>query len=115
MLLEKTEDVIDKLNGIRLLGVWAIVSSIIALAHGLDLKVVAESVEAEEQRKLLRLLRCDRMQGYLSSTAVAKHTMAEILRAESAAITQRQLQRLNLGKPKFDERRRVRRQPATRA
>jgi EAL domain-containing protein (putative c-di-GMP-specific phosphodiesterase class I) len=156
MLLEKTEDVIDKLNAIRLMGVqvaiddfgtgysslrylarlpidtlkidrsfvtamtddaddMAIVSSIIALAHGLDLKVVAEGVETEEQRKLLRLLRCDQMQGYLFSAPVAKDTMAEILRAESAAITQRHLQRLDLSKADFDERRLVRRRPATRA
>jgi EAL domain-containing protein (putative c-di-GMP-specific phosphodiesterase class I) len=37
----------------------AIVSSIISLAHGLDMTVVAEGVETEEQRKRLRLLRSD--------------------------------------------------------
>ena len=36
-----------------------------SLAHSLDLKVVAEGVETEEQAKLLRLLRCDMLQGYL--------------------------------------------------
>jgi PAS domain S-box-containing protein len=43
----------------------ALVTNIIALAHSLDLKVVAEGVEEEEQDKLLRLLRCDELQGYL--------------------------------------------------
>ncbi len=48
----------------------AIVSTIIALAHDLDLKVVAEGVETEDQARLLRLLKCDAMQGYLFSKPV---------------------------------------------
>ena len=44
-----------------------IVSTIISLAHCLNLKVVAEGVETQEQLQLLRLLRCDEMQGYLFS------------------------------------------------
>ena len=45
----------------------ALVSTIINLAHALQLKVVAEGVETEEQARLLRLLSCDEMQGYLFS------------------------------------------------
>jgi PAS domain S-box-containing protein/diguanylate cyclase (GGDEF)-like protein len=45
----------------------ALVSTIISLAHALNLKVVAEGVETEEQASLLRLLNCDEMQGYLFS------------------------------------------------
>jgi EAL domain-containing protein (putative c-di-GMP-specific phosphodiesterase class I) len=37
----------------------AIVSSMIALAHSLKLKVVAEGVETEQQEQQLRLLACD--------------------------------------------------------
>ncbi|HEY5580896.1 MAG TPA: EAL domain-containing protein, partial [Rhodoferax sp.] len=48
----------------------ALVSTIISLAHALDLKVVAEGVETEEQLRLLRLLKCDEMQGFLFSEAV---------------------------------------------
>ena len=44
-----------------------LVSTIISLAHALKLEVVAEGVETEEQAKILRLLRCDQMQGYLIS------------------------------------------------
>jgi len=91
----------------------AIVSSIIALAHGLDLNVVAEGVETEEQRKLLRLLRCDQMQGYLFSAAVDKDKLEAILKAESDSATQRSLQRLDPAKNEFDERRLVRRQLKT--
>jgi diguanylate cyclase (GGDEF)-like protein/PAS domain S-box-containing protein len=48
----------------------AIVSSIISLAHSLDLDVVAEGVETEEHARFLRLLKCDAMQGYLFSRPV---------------------------------------------
>jgi diguanylate cyclase (GGDEF)-like protein len=48
----------------------AIVSTVIALAHALDLRVVAEGVETDEQLKLLRLLKCDEIQGYLVSRPV---------------------------------------------
>lgn len=48
----------------------ALVSTIINLAHSLNLTVVAEGVETEEQARLLRLLACDEMQGYLFSKPV---------------------------------------------
>ncbi len=48
----------------------SIVSGIIALAHNLRLKVVAEGVETEEQRKFLADLECDFIQGYLLSEPV---------------------------------------------
>ena len=48
----------------------ALVSTIISLAHSLKLKVVAEGVETEEQSRLLRLLNCDEMQGFLFSKPV---------------------------------------------
>ena len=59
----------------------AIVSAIIVLAHGLDLDVVAEGVETEEQRKFLRLLRCDQMQGFLFSRPVPKDMIENMLRS----------------------------------
>jgi EAL domain-containing protein (putative c-di-GMP-specific phosphodiesterase class I) len=52
----------------------ALVSTIISLAHSLKLKVVAEGVETKEQSRLLRLLNCDEMQGYLFSKPVAGET-----------------------------------------
>ena len=48
----------------------ALVSTIITLAHSLKLNVVAEGVETEEQSRMLRLLKCDEMQGYLFSKPV---------------------------------------------
>jgi diguanylate cyclase (GGDEF)-like protein/PAS domain S-box-containing protein len=45
----------------------ALVSTIISLAHGLKMKVVAEGVEAQKQSLLLGLLGCDEMQGFFFS------------------------------------------------
>ncbi|MEO8855482.1 MAG: EAL domain-containing protein [Burkholderiaceae bacterium] len=45
----------------------ALVSTIVDLAHAMNLVVVAEGVETEEESRLLRLLSCDEMQGYLFS------------------------------------------------
>ncbi len=44
-----------------------IVSTIISLAHSLNMKVIAEGVEVEDQQQFLRLLKCNEMQGYISS------------------------------------------------
>ncbi|MBB3214168.1 diguanylate cyclase (GGDEF)-like protein [Herbaspirillum sp. Sphag1AN] len=43
----------------------AIVAAIIALAHALNMEVIAEGVETEGQLKLLQNLRCDQVQGFL--------------------------------------------------
>jgi diguanylate cyclase (GGDEF)-like protein len=45
----------------------ALVSTIVNLAHSLKLNAVAEGVETEEQFRLLRVLNCDELQGYLFS------------------------------------------------
>jgi len=57
-----------------------LVSTIISLAHSLRLKVVAEGVEDEEQAKMLRLLRCDEMQGYLFSKPIPFAQMTALLK-----------------------------------
>ncbi|MGQ0509350.1 MAG: bifunctional diguanylate cyclase/phosphodiesterase [Betaproteobacteria bacterium] len=56
-----------------------LVSTIISLAHALDLKVIAEGVETEEQAKLLRLLKCDELQGYLFSKPLAPGEIQDFL------------------------------------
>jgi diguanylate cyclase (GGDEF)-like protein/PAS domain S-box-containing protein len=43
----------------------AIVSAIVALAHALDIEVIAEGVETEAQREFLNRCGCDYLQGYL--------------------------------------------------
>jgi EAL domain-containing protein (putative c-di-GMP-specific phosphodiesterase class I) len=62
-----------------------IVSTIISLAHALNLKVIAEGVDAEDQRKFLKLLKCDEMQGYLISRPVPKDDLLALLRVASTA------------------------------
>lgn len=49
----------------------ALVSTIVHLANALNLKVVAEGVETKEQARLLRLLGCQEIQGFLVSGAVS--------------------------------------------
>jgi diguanylate cyclase (GGDEF)-like protein len=58
----------------------SIVSTIISLAHSLNLRVIAEGVETEEQANLLRLLKCDEIQGYLFSAAVPAAQIERFLR-----------------------------------
>lgn len=48
----------------------AIVTAIISMAHALRLKVIAEGVETEEQKKLLQSLNCDEVQGFLYARAL---------------------------------------------
>jgi EAL domain-containing protein (putative c-di-GMP-specific phosphodiesterase class I) len=58
----------------------AIVSGIVALAHSLRLKVVAEGVETQDQRDFLIRLECDYMQGYyLSEPLPANEFFRQIL------------------------------------
>ncbi len=45
----------------------AIIGAIIAMAHGLDVRVTAEGVETKGQMEALRKLGCDEFQGYLLS------------------------------------------------
>jgi len=45
----------------------SIVITIISMAHNLNLKTIAEGVETEEQWKILRILKCDMVQGYYFS------------------------------------------------
>ena len=49
----------------------AIASAVIALAHSLKIKVVAEGVETEAQRYILKRQHCDLIQGHLFSRAVS--------------------------------------------
>ena len=58
----------------------AITRAIIAMAHGLSLKVVAEGVEDQQQLDFLRAENCDEVQGYLISRPIEAEGLADLLR-----------------------------------
>ena len=57
----------------------SLVSSIISMAHGLNLKAIAEGVETENQWKILRLLKCDMVQGYYCSLVLPPQEFDELM------------------------------------
>ncbi|MFV3305281.1 EAL domain-containing protein [Pseudomonas sp. NY15181] len=59
----------------------AITRAIIAMAHSLELKVVAEGVEHAEQLSFLRAHQCDEIQGFLISPPLAAGDCLELLRS----------------------------------
>ena len=63
----------------------AITRAIIAMAHSLDLKVVAEGVENAEQLDFLRAHHCDEVQGYLISRPLEACAMGDVLRGVKAS------------------------------
>lgn len=56
-----------------------LVSSIVSLAHNLNLATVAEGVETEAQAQLLSMVRCDQIQGYLISKPLCFDDMTAFL------------------------------------
>jgi len=58
----------------------AICSSIIAMAHSLRLKVVAEGIETAQQHGFLARQHCDRAQGYHFSRPVDAAAAGELMR-----------------------------------
>jgi len=59
----------------------AIAEAIIALAHSLHLKVIAEGVETREQLEFLRSRRCDEMQGFYFRRPETEAVFSEMLGA----------------------------------
>jgi EAL domain-containing protein (putative c-di-GMP-specific phosphodiesterase class I) len=59
-----------------------LVRSIVELAHNLGLQVVAEGVETEEVADHLRLLGCDRLQGYLLGRPMHHEAVTALLAAQ---------------------------------
>jgi diguanylate cyclase (GGDEF)-like protein/PAS domain S-box-containing protein len=58
----------------------AITSTVITMAHSLDLNVVAEGVETEEQMEFLREHGCDEIQGYWLSVPLEAHRCLAFIR-----------------------------------
>jgi diguanylate cyclase (GGDEF)-like protein/PAS domain S-box-containing protein len=64
--------------------VEAIVAAIVALAHALDLTVVAEGVELTDQHQILLDLGCDRAQGFLYGASGAPGAIDSLFLADPA-------------------------------
>jgi EAL domain-containing protein (putative c-di-GMP-specific phosphodiesterase class I) len=56
-----------------------IVSAIIAIAHSLGLRVVAEGVETDRQLQVLQNMQCDEIQGYLFSKPISREHATALL------------------------------------
>ncbi len=57
----------------------ALTEAIIIMAHKLDIKTIAEGVETEAQRDLLKSFGCDYIQGYLYSKPVPSHEFEKLI------------------------------------
>ena len=64
----------------------AIVRTIIALGHNLNLKVVAEGVETREQLDMLKAMECDAYQGFLNSRPLPPAELADRLKKDQETI-----------------------------
>jgi len=63
----------------------AIVQATSAMARVLGIRLIAEGVETEEQRRLMQSLGCDAGQGFLFSTPVEPGQVAELMKARLEA------------------------------
>ncbi|MCU1321061.1 MAG: domain S-box protein [Acidobacteriaceae bacterium] len=59
----------------------AVVRTVLAMSHGLNIKVVAEGVETAEQLRFLRRRRCDEAQGFLFARPVSAEDFPGIVDA----------------------------------
>ncbi len=58
-----------------------LVNVIVAMAHGLGMKVIAEGVETEAQCEIIRNSICDEIQGYFFSTPISATAIEELFSA----------------------------------
>jgi len=65
-----------------------IVGAVIALAHSLDLVVVAEGVESDEQLQFLDAHGCDQVQGFRFSPPVPAAEIVELMRTPTKVFTE---------------------------
>jgi EAL domain-containing protein (putative c-di-GMP-specific phosphodiesterase class I) len=57
----------------------ALVQSLVSLGDAMDLSVIAEGIENEDQLKLLRLVQCEYVQGFLVSRPIPADALTALL------------------------------------
>lgn len=72
-----------------------IISSVIRMAHALDIDVIAEGVETEEQAKLLKNMGCCFMQGYFFAKPMDADAFEKLIMSEPDNIGSRNRQKDN--------------------
>ena len=67
----------------------AIAGAVVAMAHSLKLRVIAEGVETLEQIEFLRSFECDEIQGYFISRPVPTKEFEQLLSEEYEQVSWR--------------------------
>ncbi|MFI5041738.1 MAG: putative bifunctional diguanylate cyclase/phosphodiesterase, partial [Acidimicrobiales bacterium] len=73
---------------------YALITTVIALGHGLDLEVTAEGVETVQQMEFLQAHGCDVMQGFLFSPALPADELERLIMLERVGNSPGRLQLL---------------------
>lgn len=72
----------------------ALIQSLVSLGDALDLSVIAEGIENEDQLKLLRLIQCEYVQGFLISRPVPATEIDALVVSLGAGAADRQFARI---------------------
>jgi diguanylate cyclase (GGDEF)-like protein len=75
----------------------AVVRTIIAMSHGLDIKVIAEGAETRDQVKLLLRRRCDEVQGFYFARPVSSYKLVETIERVEAMDTEEMAAEVGVG------------------
>jgi EAL domain-containing protein (putative c-di-GMP-specific phosphodiesterase class I) len=65
----------------------AVVRTILAMSHGLNIKVVAEGVETDEQLRFLLRRKCDEAQGYFIARPVMAKDFCSAVRTIASGVS----------------------------